>query len=454
MPVRISVKASYGADYIAEDASDIDWTPLRGRTGPPSWMEGDTPMRTRNPPNFTTHSLEGTCNIAMLLLNQQPAKRMPYPELQILTAMLQDSKAKCQHLHCSGNLQWIDIHRQPIDLAYSSSVGFLQNGKPVEWNTEGDRWYGAIASCTNCDWVVPPSATSSIRPRLSAAVDLGFTTLSEYEPKPRWTKRGRRLRPGTNAASGFLELTDKGCQFIEAVVAGDFDSSTSIIHEQILNFRQESTQFPSPEQRTPQAIKNTLDSGLTEGFPVRDFAVFVADNGPLNKDEERIFQMYYGRSFNHGCVGCKLGEIGDCSLKSALHELGLAPSDEGCKVNLRGALDALRNGEVSWEQYALESRGSMRSGYQRLVRTDNGETLDAMEWTWQLDKEGINQIRAFGKHAGAVDTGGSRSNRLTWGIEEPDIANMEEINQIRLPHPQFSGVRWSPAKFRLKCMEK
>ena len=98
MPVRISVKASYGADYIAEDASDIDWTPLRGRTGPPSWMEGDTPMRTRNPPNFTTHSLEGTCNIAMLLLNQQPAKRMPYPELQILTAMLQDSKAKCQQL--------------------------------------------------------------------------------------------------------------------------------------------------------------------------------------------------------------------------------------------------------------------------------------------------------------------------------------------------------------------
>ena len=123
-------------------------------------------------------------------------------------------------------------------------------------------------------------------------------------------------------------------------------------------------------------------------------------------------------------------------------------------MNLRGALDALRNGEVSWDQYALESRGSMRSGYQRLVRTDNGETLDAMEWTWQLDKEGINQIRAFGKHAGAVDTGGSRSNRLTWGIEEPDITNMEEIDQIRLPHPQFSGVRWSPAKFRLKCMEK
>ncbi len=43
---------------------------------------------------------------------------------------------------------------------------------------------------------------------------------------------------------------------------------------------------------------------------------------------------------------------------------------------------------------------------------------------------------------------------LTWEIEEPDIANMEGIDQIRLPYPPFSGVRWSPAKFRLKCMEK
>ena len=453
MPVRISVKASYADNYIAENASNIDWTSLRGRTGPPSWMDEDTPMRTLNPPNFTTHSLEGTCNIAMLLLYKQPAKRMPYPELQILTAMLQDSQAKCEHLDCSGNLQWIDIHGQPIELAYSSSVGFLKNGKPTEWNIESDRWYGAIASCRNCDWFVPPSATSSIRPRLSAAEDLGFTTLLlEKEPKPRWTKRGSRLRPGTNL-SWILELT-KRLQFIEAVLSGDFDSSTSIIHEQILNFRQESTQFPSPEQRTPQAIKNTLDSGLTEGFPVRDFAVFVADNGPLTKDEERIFQMYYGRSFNHSCVDCKLGEIGDCPLKSSLHELGLAPSHEGCRVNLRGVLDALRNGDVSWEQYALESRDTMRSGYQRLVRTDNGETLDAMEWTWQLDKEGINQIRAFGKHARAIDTEGSRSNRLTWCIEEPDITKMEEIDQIRLPSPPFSGVRWSPAKFRLKCMGK
>jgi hypothetical protein len=452
MPVRISVKASYGADYIAEDASDIDWTPLRG--APPSWMDEYTPMRTHNPPNFTTHSLEGTCDIAMLLLNEQPAKRMPYPELQILTAMLQDSKAKCEQLHCPGNLQWVDIHEQSIHLTYSSSVGFLQNGNPVEWNTEEDRWYGAIATCTNCGWKVPPSATSSIRPRLSAAVDLCFTTLSEKEPKPRWTKRGRRLRPGTDARSGFVELTDKGCRFIEAVVAGDFDSATSIIHEQILNFRQESTQFPSPEQRTPQAIKNTLDSGLTEGFPVRDFAVFVADNGPLNKDEERIFQMYYGRSFNHDCVGCKLGEIGDCSLKSVIQELSLVPSEGGCRVNLSSALSALRNGDVSWEQYALESRGRMQTGYQRLVRTDNGETLDAMEWTWQLDKEGINQIRAFAKHAGAVDTGGSRSNRLTWEIAEIDIANMEQMDQIHLSEPPFSGIRWSPAKFRLKCMER
>jgi hypothetical protein len=452
VPVRISVKASYGDDYVAEDASGIDWTPLRGN--PPSWMRDDSPMRTRNPPNFTTHSLEGTCNIAMLLLNQQPAKRMPYPELQILTAMLQDSNAKCQHLACPGKLQWIDIHGQPIELAYSSSVGFLKDGKPTEWKTEGDRWHGAIAACTHCAWFVPPSATSSIRPRLSAAVDLGFTTLSENEPKPRWTKQGSRLRPGTNAGSGFLELTDKGCQFIEAVVSRDFVSSTSIIHEQVLNFRQESTQFPSPEQKTAQAIKNTLDSGLTEGFPVRDFAVFVADNGPINKNEERIFQMYYGRSFNHGCGNCKLGEIGDCSLKSSLHELGIAPSDEGCRVNLRGALDALRKGDVSWEEYELESRAIMRSGYQRLIKTDNGETLDAMEWTWQLDKEGINQIRAFAKHAGAIDSGVILSNRLTWEIKEPDIANMEEIHPISLPQPPFSGVRWSPAKFRLKCMGK
>lgn len=48
MPVRISVKASYGADYIAEDASDIDWPPLRGVLT--SWMGVDTPMQTRNPP--------------------------------------------------------------------------------------------------------------------------------------------------------------------------------------------------------------------------------------------------------------------------------------------------------------------------------------------------------------------------------------------------------------------
>ena len=124
MPVRISVKASYADNYIAENASNIDWTTLRGRTGPPSWMDEDTPMRTRNPPNFTTHSLEGTCNIAMLLLYKQPAKRMPYPELQILTAMLQDSQAKCEHLDCSGNLQWIDIHGQPIELAYSHRLDF------------------------------------------------------------------------------------------------------------------------------------------------------------------------------------------------------------------------------------------------------------------------------------------------------------------------------------------
>jgi len=452
MPVRISVKASYGADYIAEDASDIDWTPMRG--SPPSWMDKSTSMRTHNPPNFTTHSLEGTCNIAMLLLNKQPAKRMPYPELQILTAMLQDAKAKCEQLYCTGNLQWVDIDRQPVHLAYSSSVGFLQNGEPVEWNTEDDRWSGAIASCVLCGWNVPPSATSSIRPRLSAAVDLGFTTLSEKEPKPRWTKRGRRLRPGTDARSGFVELTEKGNQFIETMLGGDFDTAASIIHQRILNFRQDSTQFPSPEQRTPQAIKNTLDSGLTEGFPIRDFAVFVADNGPLSKDEERIFQMYYGRSFNHGCGGCKLGEIGDCSLKSAIQEVGVTPSDGGCRVNLSSALNALRNDKVLWEQYALESRGVMRSGYQKLVRTDTRDVLGAMEWTWQLDKEGVNQIRAFAKHAGAVDTEGSHKNRLTGIIAVPDISKMEQICWIQLSEPPFSGVRWAPAKFRLKCMER
>jgi len=458
MPVRISVKASYGGDYISRDASGIRWTSLRG--APPSWMDKGTPMRTRNPPNFTTHSLEGTCNIAMLLLNEQPAKRMPYPELQILTAMIQDSKSKCGLSDCPGNLQWVDIQGQPMDLAYSSSIGFLQNGIPTEWMvrsappSDKDKWYGVVASCRICGWHVPPSANSSIRPRLSAAEDLGFIIQSDNEPKPRWTKRGRRLRPGTNTAAGFRELTVKGCQFIEAVVAGDFDSATSIIHEQMLNFRQESTQFPSPEQRTPQAIKNTLDAGLTEGFPVRDFAVFVADNGPLNKDEERIFQMYYGRSFNHGCAGCILGEIGDCSLKSVIQELSLVPSEGGCRVNLSSALSALRNGAVSWEQYALESRGRMQTGYQRLVRTDNGETLDAMEWTWQLDKEGINQIRAFAKTCEKVDTGGTGANRMTWAIAETDIANMEEIDLIGLPEPPFYGVRWYPAKFRLKCMER
>jgi len=450
MPVRISVKASYGEDYISRDASGIKWTSLRGNL--PSWMNESAEMATRNPPNFTTHSMEGTCNIAMKLLSEQPAHRMPYPELQILAALKQDDEAYC--ICGDGKIEWLDAEDKIIDLSYSSSIGFLRDSNPVEWETEDDRWYGAFACCTSCGWTVPPSATSSIRPRLSAAVDLGFTTLSEKEPKPRWTKRGRRLRPGTDARSGFVELTEKGYQFIETMLAGDFDSATSILHEQILNFRQESTQFPSPEQRTPQAIKNTLDSGLTEGFPVRDFAVFVADNGPLSKDDERIFQMYYGRSFNHGCVDCKLGEIGDCSLKSVIQELGLVPSEGGCRVNLSSALNALRNDDVSWEQYALESRGQMRSGYQRLVRTDNGGVLGAMEWTWQLDKEGVNQIRAFAKHAGAVDTGGSRSNRLTWEIAEPDIANMEEIDLIGLPEPPFSGIRWSPAKFRLKCMER
>jgi hypothetical protein len=317
MPVRISVKASYGDDYIARDATGIRWTSLRGSL--PLWMDGVGEMATRNPPNFTTHSMEGTCNIAMKLLLEQPGWRMPYPELQVLTALKQDQQAWC--ICGDGLLDWFDMKGNQIKLSYSSSIGFLHNNKPVEWITEDDRWFGAFACCTSCGWTTPPSASSSIRPRLSAAVDLGFTTLSKVEPKPRWTRRGRRLRPGTDTRSSFVELTRKGSQFIEAIQEGDFDQATALIRQQILNFRQESTQFPRPEQQTPQSVQNTLDSGLTEGFPIRDFAVFVADNGPLTKDEERIFQMLYGRSFTSPCEGCKLGEIGTCSLKSILGKL-------------------------------------------------------------------------------------------------------------------------------------
>jgi len=451
MPVRISVKASYGDDYIFRDASDIYWTPLRGNL--PSWMENvATDMDTRNPPNFTTHSMEGTCNIAMKLLFEQPAHRMPYPELQILTALKQDCQAKCRY--GDGFLDWFDSEGNRIDLEYSSSIGFLRDNNPVEWITEGDRWYGAVARCTNCGWMIPPSASSSIRPRLSAAVDLGFTTLSKVEPKPRWTRRGRRLRPGTDARSGFVELTRKGSQFIEAMLEGDFDQATALIRQQILNFRQESTQFPSPEQQTPQSVQNTLDSSLTEGYPIRDFAVFVADNGPLTKDEERIFQMLYGRSFTSSCEGCKLGEIGTCPLKSILRELDREPTEVGCRVNLATLVDVFRNREIEWIQYALPSRNIERRGYQKLVRIRDGQILGAMEWTWQLDKEGINQIRAFAKHAGAVEVEGGRRHTFTSILLTPDIANMEQIEAMPLPDPPSSGVRWAPSKFRLKCMDQ
>ena len=445
-PVRISVKASYGGDYIAANADGAGWGRLRGR--PPALMP-DIDMQTWNPPNFTTETMEGTCNIAMHLLSEQPGNRMPYPELQVLAAQAQDRVAPCSQDNCEGLMSWVDIDGNPIDLSYSSATGFLDNGEPVEWRVVGDRWEGAAARCRVCGWMVPPAALSSIRPRLSAADDLGLTTLSENEPKPRWRKQGRRLRPGTDSRSGFVELTARGELFVSSMGAGDAAEAVEILSNQLRGLTQKSASYPQPEQQTEAARKNTLESGLTEGYPVRDFSVFVDDNGTVTKDEERVFSMFYGRDFNRGCEDCKMGDITGCPLKGALTDLGCEPSEAGCRANLGKLVGCYRNGIVEWEQYALASRGRERNGYQRLVISGTGEEVWSAEWTWQLDKEGLNQVRAFAAHAGDVEVEYRSTRHFATTAGDPiHLADFEPMGTPALIEPQFSGEAWMPSAFQ------
>ena len=97
------------------------------------------------------------------------------------------------------------------------------------------------------------------------------------------------------------------------------------------------------------------------------------------------------------------------------------------------------------------SREKMKDGYQELVWTGRDEVLWAAEWTWQLNKEGLQQIRAFAAHAGNVEVEyiGQGNRHLATTVR--DSINLDDFEPMGTPammEPQFSGEVWTPSAFQ------
>lgn len=422
MTVRMSVP---GPVRVIANSDTRQWGKYGGHIGP-------------RPIQFTLDDHSGLANELLQMLAKAPAGRIPRKIADFLLAWRVDLGSGCPLPQCEGDVHYL-LEGEIQHYDWIPSSGFTINGK-LALQPTADRPKGVVIGC-ECGFECKPWSGGGVRPRLRIVLDLEFVEDNCSLPYISSQKRkDGSLKLGINDDGGWYSITDKGRRFLECVDEG---SAIESIQSAVSSYCQLSESVNKPEILTTGSMRNTIEASLTEGPVFRDYAIFLLDSEGLDREEDRLFHALYGQNFEKVCDGCTLNQILGCSI---LQHLGTTASSDGCRPNLNIILEQYRNGVIRWNEYTLNVRGKVKTGFRRL-ETTTGKEICSMEWTHQVDKE-TSLLKFVTEGAGWV-TAGSR-----------DIPSIPIINERMLPNVESFDYRrkndnngeWAPSSGLLFCM--